>query len=154
MNKLTEAIQIATTFHKGQYRWDGSPYILHPTRVLNSLLSNGITDEDILCSAVLHDVVEDTEVTIEEIIEWFWEWVGEIVSLLTHDKGEDYSLYIEKIKENKSATLIKLADIEDNCSISSQSKSWASDKKKAERHLKYLKAYNYLKKWLNVLSKN
>ena len=110
MSNLQRAIEIAVSAHKGQTRKDGSPYILHPLRLMMSVDS---TVEKIV--AVLHDVVEDTDVTAEQIrAEGFSEEVLEALRLVTHDSGEPYDEYIARIRANPIARAVKLADLRDN----------------------------------------
>ena len=110
MSNLQRAIEIAVSAHKGQTRKDGSPYILHPLRLMMSVDS---TVEKIV--AVLHDVVEDTDVTAEQIrSEGFSEDVLEALRLVTHDSGEPYDEYIARIRANPIARAVKLADLRDN----------------------------------------
>ena len=86
MDKLKNAITFAYDAHKGTYRKNSDqPYIFHPVEVL-SLASYITNDEDILCAAVLHDTVEDTEATIEEIREQFGDRIADMVSVETEDK--------------------------------------------------------------------
>lgn len=144
MKKLNEAIVLATKYHSWQYRWDWTPYILHPLRVLNKLIEKyWIEDENLLICWVLHDTLEDTSLTLREVKERFWEEVSIPLSFLTKDS--DYSSYIKELKLNKIAVKVKLADLEDNSNIKDCIFSWSSDKKLAERHLNYLKAYKELK---------
>lgn len=90
LTKLVEAISFAAKKHRSQKRKgaDEEPYINHPLEVLNLLTSVGkIEDFDILIAAVLHDTIEDTETTKEEISELFGANVGAMVLELTDDKS-------------------------------------------------------------------
>lgn len=112
--KLTnKAMSIAYKAHHGQYDVNGVPYIFHPYHVAEQM-----TDEITACVALLHDVVEDTSVTIEELEQDFPEEVINALKLLTHEKGTDYFEYIYRIRENPVARTVKLADIEHNSDIS------------------------------------
>ena len=99
--------------------------------------------ENEMIAAVLHDVVEDTDWTIEKLeAEGFDEEVITAVKLLTHDKKVPYKKYIEAIKTNKIALKVKLADLEDNMDI----KRIAHPKfRDYARLAEYLKYYNELK---------
>ena len=89
MSKLDEAIKFAIDAHSGQVRKiTFNPYILHPLEVV-AIAGTLTRDEDILCAAVLHDVVEDTEGTINEIREKFGNRVAELVSSETEDKHRE-----------------------------------------------------------------
>ncbi|MDQ3110992.1 MAG: HD domain-containing protein [Bacteroidota bacterium] len=87
MKQVIDAILFAATNHAGQFRKDGvTPYINHPIEVMHFLaFTADISDEEILMAAVLHDVVEDTSVTVEEIAQRFGQNVADIVLELTDD---------------------------------------------------------------------
>ena len=86
MSKLDEAIKFAVEAHSGQLRKiKNTPYILHPLEAA-SIASSLTKDEDIICAAVLHDVVEDTDRTIDEIRELFGDRVAELVDSETENK--------------------------------------------------------------------
>ena len=106
------ALQIAHKAHKGQTRDDGkTPYIVHPIRV-----SQQFDTEEEKIIAVLHDVVEDTDVTLAELKKHFPWMVTEEIDALTRREGETHFDYIRRIKNNDIATVIKIADIIDNLS--------------------------------------
>jgi (p)ppGpp synthase/HD superfamily hydrolase len=138
MSLLERAIEIAVSAHKGQVDKAGKPYILHPLRLLFKMQS-----ENEMIAAVLHDVVEDTDWTIEKLkSEGFNEEVISAVKLLTHNKKVPYKKYIEAIKTNTIALRVKLADLEDNLDI----KRIAHPKfRDYARIAEYLKYYNELK---------
>ena len=108
-----KAMRIAYQAHHGQYDVNGVPYIFHPYHVAEQM-----PDEITTCVALLHDVIEDTSVTIEELEQVFPTEVTEALRLLTHEKDTDYISYIEKIKTNPVARTVKLADIEHNSDTS------------------------------------
>ncbi|MBP5177507.1 MAG: bifunctional (p)ppGpp synthetase/guanosine-3',5'-bis(diphosphate) 3'-pyrophosphohydrolase [Clostridia bacterium] len=88
MKKLDDAIHFAVDAHSRQVRkLSGAPYILHPIEAL-SIVSQLTDDEDVLCATVLHDVVEDTPATIEDVRERFGDRVAELVSAETENKRE------------------------------------------------------------------
>ena len=138
MSRLEQAISIAVSAHKGQVDKAGKPYILHPLRLMFKM-----QNENEMIAAVLHDVVEDTDWTIEKLIaEGFDEEVIEAVNLLTKTKNVSEKDYFKKIKLNKIATKVKLADLEDNMDI----KRIAHPKfRDYARLAEYLKYYNELK---------
>ena len=108
---LEHAIKLATDAHDGQVDKNGEPYILHPLRVM---LAVSTPDERI--AAVLHDVVEDTGVTCDDLY-WVHGFKPEIVSAiraLTRAAGEDYLAFIQRAKGNALARSVKIADIRDN----------------------------------------
>ena len=108
--KLTvRAMQVAYSAHHGQNDTSGAPYIFHPFHVAELM-----TDEHAVCAALLHDVVEDTDVTLADLEKEFPREVTEAVRLLTHEEGADYRDYILAIKENELARKVKLADLAHN----------------------------------------
>jgi len=139
MPTLEYAISIAVNAHKGQIDKAGKPYILHPLRIMFKM-----ENENEMIAAVLHDLVEDTDWTFEKLkTEGFNDEVLDSIRLLTHDKKESYKDYIEKIKSNKIALRVKIADLEDNLDI----KRIAHPKfKDYARIAEYLKYYNQLKR--------
>lgn len=104
-----KAMQIAYAAHHGQVDKGGLPYIFHPYH-----LAEQMTDEFSCCAALLHDVVEDTAVTMEELATEFPPEVIDVLKLLTHREGVPYFDYVRNIKENPIAVKIKLADIAHN----------------------------------------
>lgn len=108
-----KAMRIAYEAHNGQYDVNGVPYIFHPYHVAEQM-----TDEITVCVALLHDVVEDTDVTFEQLEQDFPPEVITALKLLTHDSGTDYYEYVERIGTNPVARAVKLADIEHNSDTS------------------------------------
>lgn len=104
-----KAIKLAYQAHDGQLDKAGMPYILHPIH-----LAEQMDDEISTCVAILHDVVEDTDVTFEDLEKEFPESVLEPLRYLTHQKGVPYMEYVERILENDIAVKVKLADIDHN----------------------------------------
>jgi (p)ppGpp synthase/HD superfamily hydrolase len=138
MTPLEKAIEIAVRAHAGQKGKDGSPYILHPLRVM----TRARTDEERM-AAVLHDVVEDSEVTLEDLREaGFPEEVLTVVRLLTHEEGVSYEDYVERLKPHPMARRIKLADLEDNSDIRRLS---GIEERDLERLRKYHRAWQILR---------
>ena len=104
-----EAMKIAYRAHHGQVDKGGIPYIFHPYH-----LAEQMQDEYTTCVALLHDVVEDTDVTLEELQRIFPKEVTDAVELMTHKDGVDYLEYVAAIRENPIARAVKLADIAHN----------------------------------------
>lgn len=100
------AMTIAYQAHHGQTDHGGMPYIFHPYH-----LAEQMCDEYTTCAALLHDVVEDTNVTLEELSKIFPTEVIEAVALLTHDDDTDYFDYVTAIKANPIARAVKQADL-------------------------------------------
>lgn len=107
-----KALRFAAAAHEGQKDLDGLTYILHPARVAEFFISKG--DYFRAIPAVLHDVVEDTSVTLREIELEFGKRVAEIVDRLSRREGEVYVDFIDRVSGDLDAVYIKLADIRDN----------------------------------------
>jgi len=123
MDKLLLAIDFAAKKHRNQRRKDSTktPYINHPIDVCNQLAQSGVTDVDTLCAAVLHDTIEDTGTTDQELITLFGENVASIVRECTDDKSlpkiKRKQLQLEHAKcISTAAKLVKLADKYSNIS--------------------------------------
>lgn len=101
-----KASRIAYEAHKDQYDKIGFPYIFHPMH-----LAEQMEDEVTTCAALLHDVVEDTDITIEDLKKEFPKEVTDLVTILTHGKDEDYIEYIRRVRTNPMAVKIKKADM-------------------------------------------
>ncbi|WP_373876510.1 GTP pyrophosphokinase [Paenibacillus spongiae] len=107
------AISIALHTHKGQRDKGGNPYILHPIAVMNRV---GTMEERIV--AVLHDVIEDSDVTLQHLREQgFSEEIIEAISLLTKSEDDRYEEFIEKTLSNQIARKVKIADIKVNMDL-------------------------------------
>ena len=103
------AMNLAYEAHHGQLDKGGVPYIFHPIH-----LAEEMDDEVSTCVALLHDTVEDTAVTLEELAEIFPREIVEAVDLLTHRDGVEYFDYVRAIKANPVAVKVKLADLAHN----------------------------------------
>lgn len=112
-DKVLEALYFAYMAHKNQKDKAGKPYILHPMYVA---LQVDTKEEKIV--ALLHDVVEDTSISIEEIENIFGKDIANAVDVLTHKNKENYFKYISKIKNNPIAVKVKLADLKNNMDLS------------------------------------
>lgn len=111
MNYIGIAVSIAEEAHRGQRRkYTGEDYIEHPRRVASKF-----STETSQVIAWLHDVLEDSDLTAEDILKRGIRpcWI-EIVECLTRQDGEDYFHFIMKIKDIYQARIIKIADIRDN----------------------------------------
>lgn len=104
-----KAMKLAYAAHHGQLDYNGIPYIFHPVH-----LAEQMDDEISCCAALLHDVVEDTDVTMEQLAQEFPESVIALLRLLTHEKDVDYFEYVRAIKTDPVAVKIKLADLAHN----------------------------------------
>ena len=130
MATLEQAIELAVKHHKGQYDKGGKPYILHPLRLMMSVDTD---DEKIV--AVMHDLVEDTHITIAYLrTAGFSEKVLSALDCVTNRDNEDYESFIERIAQNPLATKVKLADLEDNMDLSRISEPSKKDYKRIEKY--------------------
>ena len=138
--KMTkEAMKIAFKAHVKQVDKAGIPYIYHPIYVAEKM-----NDEDSTIVALLHDVIEDTNITINNLKDiGFNEKIVEALKILTHDKNDDYYTYINKISTNDIATKVKIVDLEHNMKIERLNKITLED---LERVKKYKKCQDFLKK--------
>lgn len=131
---LGRAISIAAEAHAGQKDRAGAPYILHPIRLMIQMDS-----EDAMMAAVLHDVVENSVWTLDDLRkEGFSNEVLNAVDSLTHrDKeGEDYWDYIQRAKSDPIAIKVKLADLEDNLNPDRLNEITEKDEKRFDRYRK------------------
>jgi (p)ppGpp synthase/HD superfamily hydrolase len=134
---LEKAITIAVQAHAGQKDRYGAPYILHPLRVMSHV---NTTVEKII--AILHDVVEDTQWTFEELArEGFGEEIVEALDCVTRRKGEAYEKFVDRSVGNSLARRVKLADLRDNMELGRADHLKPKD---VERFNKYLKAWKRL----------
>lgn len=108
-----KALKICFNAHIDQVDKTGIPYVFHPFH-----LAEQMNDEDSVCVALLHDVVEDTDITFKDLIEeGFSENVINALKLLTHSDDTPYMEYVAKIKTNPIAKKVKLADLKHNSDI-------------------------------------
>lgn len=146
MNKiitLEDAVAIAALAHKGQPDKAGNPYLLHPLRMMMQMKS-----EAAMMVAVLHDVVEDTDWTLDQLRErGFSEEVLTAVDCVTNRSGESYEKFIERVQTNPIAREVKIADLEDNMNIRRISELRPKD---LERLEKYHKSWSLLKSENNI----
>ncbi|MCA9524318.1 MAG: bifunctional (p)ppGpp synthetase/guanosine-3',5'-bis(diphosphate) 3'-pyrophosphohydrolase [Myxococcales bacterium] len=113
MSTLEEAILIATAAHRGQRDRGGVPYILHPLRVMGKV--SGSAER---IAAVLHDVVEDTSVTLDDLRRaGFSDEIVDAVDALTRRESEGYDAFIRRLMPNAVARRVKIADLEDNLDL-------------------------------------
>ena len=137
MPTLEEAIALAARAHAGQCDRYGAPYILHPLRVMLRC-----SDETARMVAILHDVLEDTPLTLDDLrAQGYPPPVLEALALLTRRTGEPYDEYIERLAPHPLARHIKLADLEDNMDMR-RITVWEPDT--AERLERYHRAWHRL----------
>jgi len=141
--------------HSGMMRKDGTTsYSKHLEDVVNRLKSLGVIDEEILCAGWLHDTIEDTDTTFDDLFEQFGSRVAVLVSTLSKDmsltRKQREQIYVKQLKEASfDAKLIKLCDISANLS---DLKNWDASKSKKLRQVR--KVRHYLTVIKNVLIEN
>ena len=134
---LEDAIALTVRAHRGQKDKADAPYILHPLRVMLRMQS----DVEMM-TAVLHDVVEDTGHTLEDLRQaGYPESVLAALDCLTRREGESYEEFIERIKPNPLARRVKVADLEDNMDLRRIAQPQERD---MERLKKYWQAWSNL----------
>ena len=133
-----KALNICYQAHLGQMDHGGMPYVFHPVHVAESM-----TTEEETCAALLHDVLEDTDMKLEDLRGMGIPWpVLEALSVLKHDLTIPYMTYILMIRQNKLAKTVKLADLAHNSELSRLDKVTPYDRR---RRMKYLIAASFLK---------
>jgi (p)ppGpp synthase/HD superfamily hydrolase len=135
---LDDAIQVARRAHEGQLDKSGRPYIAHPLRVMGAL-----RDEHERMAAVLHDVIEDTDVTLADLTDAGCPApVLAAVAAVSKQPGEDQETYLARVAANPIALAVKRADIADNMSPDRMARL---DRATQERlHAKYTSALRLL----------
>ncbi|HEY8428685.1 MAG TPA: HD domain-containing protein [Sandaracinaceae bacterium] len=129
------AVAIAAEAHLGQYDKAGAPYVYHPLR----LMMRAATDEEKMV-AVLHDVVEDSPWTLEELArEGFPRRVLRAIEALTKREGESYDAFIERIAKDRLATRVKLLDLEDNSDLSRLREPTDADRARVEKYARAIR---------------
>jgi guanosine-3',5'-bis(diphosphate) 3'-pyrophosphohydrolase len=141
---LSKTIHLATNAHNGQFDKAGNPYILHPLAVMQILNSD---DEELQCIALLHDVIEDTKTTYQDLRDLgLTDRIISAVAALTKLPGQTYAEYKEGVFANPDAMLVKAADLTHNSDI--RRLKGISDKdieRMARYHAFYLEIQNHLR---------
>jgi (p)ppGpp synthase/HD superfamily hydrolase len=139
MATLARALAIAAAAHEQQQDKNGAPYFLHVLRVMQRLRTD---DETARIAAVLHDVVEDTDWTFEQLAaEGFRAEVIDIVDALTRRPDESYTAFVARAGLHPIARQVKLADLEDNMDLRRLSRLTPEAHERLER---YHQAWGYL----------
>lgn len=161
---------ISSYAHRNQYRENGNNYSVHPYSCLNLyrdfvgieedsydcidldlMYKHNIPFEGVQEVALLHDVLEDTEVTLDEIEEIFTEfgystyfdlYIRQPLILITHDKSEDYEIYIDRMLVNPIASICKMMDLTDNMNMLGLALLKDSELDRTIRYAKYFKQIN------------
>src|SRR3954449_1899590 len=140
MATIEKALQVAARAHEGQVDKQGLPYILHPLRVMD-----GVEGLEAKIVGVLHDVVEDTDVTLGDLErEGFSAAVLAAVRGVTHADGETYADYVVRCGRNEVARRVKLADLADNTRLSRTIIRPQALGRDTARFGKYLLSYSFL----------
>lgn len=109
---LNKMLVLATVAHRGQLDKSGQPYILHPIAVMHLLYT---TDEELQCIALGHDLIEDTDVTLWQLMDMdFTPRIVDAINMLSRIDGEPYATYKLRVKSNPDAVRVKLADLQHN----------------------------------------
>ena len=133
-----KAMVLAYEAHQGQYDKSGLPYVFHPLH-----LAEQMDTEEAVTAALLHDVAEDTDYTLEDLRSMgFPDTVTDALALLTHDPSVPYMEYVARLKSNSIARSVKLADLTHNSDLS---RLPVVTEKDLERVEKYRKAIKLLK---------
>ena len=140
MATIEKALEIAAKAHSGVKDKQGEPYILHPIRVMM-----GVQGEQARIVALLHDVVEDTTVTLDDIqADNFSEEVLAALALVTLAEGQPYSEYVIACKANDIARQVKLSDLRDNSNLNRLLLRPEKFDNDAARMRKYVLSYRFL----------
>ena len=135
--RTKKAMRLCFEAHKEQRDKSGLPYVFHPIH-----LAEQMSTEETTIVALLHDVVEDTDYTIEDLTAMgFDQAITDAIALMTHTDGVDYMDYVRRVKENPIAKTVKLADLRHNSDLTRLD---IVDKEAIARKEKYLKAIELL----------
>ena len=131
-DKTKKAMKLCYEAHKDQVDKSGLPYVFHPAHVAEQM-----TDEATTIVALLHDVVEDTDYTLEDLAaEGFGKDILEAVALMTHEDDVPYLDYVAKLKDNPIARAVKLADLAHNSDLSRIGEVDEETKQRLEKYKK------------------
>jgi len=131
------ALMLAIKGHEGQYDKGGMPYINHPMAV-----STYCDTKEAKIVALLHDTLEDTDITYEEICEGCGKEIADLVQMMTHDDSVPYMDYVKFVGQNPVTREVKLADLRHN---TQPGRIIDMTEKDHERMRKYRTAIEYLK---------
>ena len=134
---VEKAFKFANEAHKNVRRRSGEPYMLHPIAVAQIVVDNIGLGYKSISAALLHDVVEDTELTPDDLrAEGFPEEVVRAVARMTHPDGVPYLEYVETLKEDPLARKVKLADLRHNSDLSRLDRVTEKDLQRVEKYRK------------------
>ena len=130
-----KALKLCFEAHKEQIDKSGMPYVFHPFH-----LAEQMQDEESTIVALLHDVVEDTDYTLDDLSKMgFDDSVLTAINLMTHEDGVPYMNYVEQIKTNPIAKIVKLADLRHNSDMTRLDVVTPRDQERAEKYLAAIK---------------
>ena len=135
---INKAKRLAFEYHKDQRDRAGKPYLEHLKTVADGL---SIKEEDYICAAWLHDIVEDHNYSVEKIRAEFGDKIASAVIAISKIKGESYQDYLNRVKSNEIARIVKLSDLAHNMQLSRLPKVTLKDLQRVE---KYKKAKEFL----------
>ena len=129
-DQTRRAMKLCFEAHRDQTDRSGLPYVFHPFH-----LAEQMPDEVTTVAALLHDVVEDTEYTLEDLRAMGFPAAAiEAVALLTHDDAEPYLDYVARVKQNPVAAAVKLADLRHNSDLTRLERVGPKDLERAEKY--------------------
>lgn len=141
MHNLEKAIGIALNAHAGTKDKGGMPYILHPLRLMLNL-----STKNEMIVAILHDIIEDTSVTLDDLREaGFSDDVVIAVDHLTRQDNENYADFIKRVSLNRLARKVKIEDLKDNMNMSRLSELTESDFQRLAKYHAALRTLTALK---------
>ena len=144
---LGKMLVIATNAHAGQFDKGGNPYILHPLKVMHYLKTD---DEELMCIALGHDVIEDTSTTYHDLRQaGISERVIEGIRSMTKQPGQTYEEYKESVFANPDAMRVKLADLRHNTDIR---RLKGIREKDIERMVRYQQFYMEIQQRLELIT--
>lgn len=127
-----KALKLSFEAHKNQIDKSGMPYVYHPFHLAEQMI-----DEDTTIVALLHDVVEDTDYSLDDLSSiGFSDKIIDAISLMTHDKNIPYMDYVAQIAKNLVAKAVKLADLRHNSDLTRLDAVTDKDLKRMEKYKK------------------
>ncbi len=145
---IDDALELVVTKFRGVTDQDGEPYVMHCLRVML-----GIPDQEAQLVGLMHDLVEDTDVSIEQLRDrGFSPAVVEAMQLITHEADQSYAEYVIALKHNRLACQAKLSDLRDNAAMGRVLYRESSLAKDVHRVQRYILSYQYLSDQIDEVS--
>ena len=145
LSDIERAYKVAKKAHEGQFDQSGVPYIFHPIH-----LAEQMEDETTTCIALLHDVLEDTPLTVQDLEKDFSEEIVQTVLLLTHAPSDDYLDYVRRLCQSPLARKVKLADIAHNTDETRLSGTTPAPEQLKHWRTKYAAAKEIIREYENI----